>query len=74
MTLKQKAKDMRNAINDIELALRVNDDLEAILERFDEIPGHVVVRPKITLNELRQICSALSECCRIINSPEYVIL
>lgn len=72
MTLEQKAADMRNALDSIELALMgFEDNLLEIAELFETTSDDVIVWPKIKVGNLRQLATALAECNRIINSPEY---
>lgn len=72
MTLEQKAQDMRNAIDAIELALMgFQNNLLEISKLFATTGDDVVVCPKIKVKNLHQLATALAECNRIINSPEY---
>lgn len=73
MTLEEKAREMRNALDGIEMALMgFEDDLLEIGELFAATGGHVIVRPKIKVENLRQLTTALAECNRIVNSPEFI--
>lgn len=73
MTPQEKARDMRSAIDAMELAMMGWPELVDLPERWGE-PRH---RPDLkvsvpgTTEQVYRICDALSELTRIINSPEY---
>lgn len=73
MTLEEQARDMRSAIDAMELALMGWPDLIDLPERWGE-PRH---RPDLkvsipgTAETVYRICDALAELTRIINSNEY---
>ena len=75
LTLKQKAKDMRNAIDRMELALMGFGDLVELPRRWGEPRMGNHVRPLLELNagQVYEVCDALEELTRIINSNEYII-
>jgi len=75
LTLKQQAKDMRAAIDSIELALMGFGDLVELPHRWGEPRMGKHVRPLLDVNaeQVYQVCDALEECTRIINSPDYII-
>lgn len=71
MSLKDKAHQMRNALDAIELALHGDNDLEWMRELFEDAQDDVVVRVEMTARNLRQICVALDECNRLMHSGEF---
>ena len=75
MTLKEKARDMRNAINDMELALMGAPELIDLPERWGEprFMDHIYTTINIKASQVYRIGDALSELTRIINSPEYYL-
>ena len=76
MTLKQKAKDMRHAIDMMEGAMMGWDELMDLPENcaLDESDSDdLELEVKVTWKHLRRVLSAVGECNRIINSDEYVI-
>lgn len=75
MTLKEKARDMRNAIDAMDLALHGWPELIDLPEKWGE-PRHrpdLGVKVPGTTAQVYQICDALAEINRIINSDEYLI-
>lgn len=73
MTLEQKAREMRNALDGIELALMgFEDNLLELYELFATTGDHVIVRPKIKVESLRQLATALTECNRIVNTADFI--
>lgn len=66
-----KAQEMRDAIDQIELALMGLGEFADLPRLFDGASNEVIVAPKLKLGEVRRVCEALSECTRIINSPEF---
>jgi hypothetical protein len=76
VTLKQKAKDMRHAIDMMEGAMMGWDELMDMPENcaLDENDADdLELEVKITWKHLRRVLSAVSECNRIINSDEYLV-
>lgn len=79
MTNKQKAKDMRHAIDMIEGALfGLGDGCHGgqfvdIADLWVDARDDLELRPPMTLGQIRRVRAALSECTRIINSDEYLI-
>jgi hypothetical protein len=67
----RKAKEMRNAIDMIEGALMGLGDFVELPRIFDGSPDDLQIAPKMTVGQVRRVCSALEECTRIINSDEY---
>ena len=75
LTLKQKAKDMRNAIDAMELALMGFGDLVELPRKWGE-PRHrdeLGVKLPVNCGQVYRVCDALEELTRIINSPEYTL-
>ncbi len=66
-----KALKMRNAIDMIEGALMGLGDFVDLPALFEGSPDGLELRPKMTIGEVRRVCTALSECTRIINSEEF---
>lgn len=69
----RKARDMRSAIDAMELAMMGWPELVDLPEKWGE-PRHrsdVKVSIPGTVEQVYRICDALSELTRIINSPEY---
>lgn len=71
MPLKQKALEMRDAIDGIDLALHGIDNWDRLMELWDGARDGLKVQVAIEITVLRQIYAAMGECNRIINSPEY---
>lgn len=71
LTLEQKARDMRNAIDMIEGAMMGAGDFVDLPALFATADETVVLAPKMTVGEMRRVCNALAECTRIVNSDEY---
>jgi hypothetical protein len=68
---KIKAMEMRHAIDQIELAVMGLGEFVALPKIFDGASDDLIVMPKLKLAEVRRVCRALTECTRIINSPEF---
>jgi hypothetical protein len=73
MTLKEKARDMRNAIDMIEGAMMGLGDFVELPRVFADSPDGLKIAPKMTVGQMRRVCAALQECTRIINSDDYVV-
>ena len=71
MSLREKAMEMRNAIDGIELALHGIERLDHVRRLWDDADDDLKIKVEMDAGTLRQICTALDECNRIINSPEY---
>jgi hypothetical protein len=71
--LLRKARDMRNAIDQIESAMMGLGDFVELPRIFEGSPATLQIAPKMSVGAMRRICSALEECTRIINSDEYVL-
>lgn len=73
MTLEEKAREMRNALDGIELALMgFEDSLLEVGELFATTGDGVVMQLRIKAANFRQLTTALEECSRIVNSPEFI--
>jgi hypothetical protein len=75
MTLEEKARDMRNAIDAMEIAMMGFGELVDLPRTWGE-PRHrsdLGVTLKVNCGQVYQVTDALAELTRIINSPEYVI-
>lgn len=73
MTLAEKARDMRNAIDAMELAMMGFGDLVDLPEKWGE-PRHrddLGVNFPCTAGQVYRVCDALAELTRIINSDDY---
>ena len=74
MTPKQKIKEMRSAIDAMEIAMMGWPELLDIPENcaLDETDSDdIELEVKITWGHLRRVLGALEECTRIINSDEF---
>ncbi len=71
LTLEQKAKDMRNAIDGIELALMGFGNLVDLPPLFENQRLDLRLSVACTVQDMLQVCKALEECTRIINSDDY---
>lgn len=69
--LLSRAIQMRNALDGIELALMGYGDLVEMPRVFEGTSGDVRIHPVVTVEQMRRVCEALSECTRIVNSDEY---
>lgn len=75
MTLEQKAKDMRAAIDAMELAMMGFGDLVELPLKWGE-PKHrddLGVTLKVNCGQVYVVTDALAELTRIINSEEYTL-
>jgi hypothetical protein len=72
MTLERKALEMRNALDGIELALMGVENLSALPALFETTGENVQIVLRMTVGQMRQICAALGECNRIVNSPDFI--
>lgn len=73
MTLEQKAKDMRAAIDAMEIAMMGFGDIVDLPRKWGE-PRHrddIGVKLPVTAGQVYRVTDALAELTRIINSPEY---
>ena len=68
---KRKAREMRHAIDMIEGAMMGLGDFVELPRVFDGSPDELVLAPKMTVAQMRRVCTALEECTRIINSDDY---
>ncbi len=71
MTLKEKAKAMRDAIDGIENAMMGLGDFVDLPELFDGCRDDMEIAPRMKVGEMRRVCEALKKCTTIINSDEY---
>jgi hypothetical protein len=71
MTHAQKVREMRNAIDAIDLALHSDVDWEKQRTLFEDARDDLKIRIEMTVQNLRQLCDAKDECNRIINSTEF---
>jgi hypothetical protein len=75
MTNEEKARDMRSAIDAMELAMMGCPELIELPEKWGE-PRHrpeLGARVPMTAGQVYRICDALAELTRIINSDEYLV-
>lgn len=75
MTHEQQARDMRSAIDAMELAMMGFGDLVDLPEKWGE-PRHrddLGVMLPVTAGQVYRVCDALAELTRIINSDDYVV-
>ena len=72
--LKRKAREMRHAIDMIEGAMMGLGDFVELPRIFDGSPDELQIAPKMTVGQMRRVCSSLEECTRIINSNDYAEL
>lgn len=70
-TLREKALQMRNAIDMIEGALMGLGDFVELPRLFADASDELIIAPKMTVGGMRRVSSALAECTRIINSDEF---
>lgn len=76
MTLEDKAKEMRHAIDMIESAMMGWDELLDLPEKCamdDSDDDGIELKVGVTWGQLRRVLVALEDCTRIINSQEYLI-
>ena len=71
MTLREKAMEMRNAIDHIELALNGIDRFGSLDELWEGASADLLIKVSMTVGTMRQLRNAYDELNRIINSPEY---
>lgn len=69
--LTEKAKEMRSAIDHIELALNGIDRFESLGELWENAKPDLPIKVAMTVATMRQIRNAFDELNRIINSPAY---
>lgn len=69
--VRQRASEMRTAIDMIEGSLMGFGDLVDLPKLFDGHDGEVRLKITVTVAEMRRVCTALSECTRIINSEDF---
>lgn len=73
MTLKEKAKVMRDAIDRMELALMGFSNLESLPRSWGEPRHHAElgVTLKTNCGEVYRVTDALAELNRIVHSPDF---
>jgi hypothetical protein len=72
MSLQQKALEMRNAIDDMEIALSALGGLADVARLWCDAQDDLRIKVKMTVGNVRQIRNAYDELNRIINLPEYI--
>lgn len=71
MPLRDKALDMRNAIDIAELAMSGIENFERLADLFQDCRDDIEIKVPMTVGNLRQLQQGYSELNRIINSQEY---
>ena len=71
MPLPEKALEMRNAIDRIELALSSMNGFDNIARLWDDARDDLIVEVEMSVGTVRQFRTAYDELNRIINSPEF---
>lgn len=66
--IKSQHQQMRDAINDVELALN-GLEIDSIINLFENADNSVMI--KVPLGALRQLANCYPELNRIINDPEF---
>ena len=74
MTLQEKYTEMRNAIDAIDLALHGIDHIEDWKSIWEGARDDLLIKVEMDVLTFHQICSAMDECNRIINSSEFLPL
>lgn len=72
MSLHQKALEMRNAIDAIELAMSSMGGFEDLARLWEGAADDVQVCAYMTAGQVRQFYAVYGELNRIINSPEFI--
>jgi hypothetical protein len=75
VTDKERLRDMRNAIDAMEIAMMGWPELLDLPDLWGE-PRHrpdLGVKVAATTEQIYRVCDALDELTRIINSPEYTL-
>lgn len=67
----QRVGEMRDAIDMIEGAIMGCADFVDLPKTFEGCRDEMVIAPRMTVKEMRRVCSELKECTRIINSQDY---
>ena len=71
MSLAEKAIEMRNAIDHIELALNGIDRFESLNELWEGASADLPIKVSMTVGTMRQLRGSYDELNRIVHSPEY---
>jgi hypothetical protein len=74
MTLEEKYTEMRNAIDAADLALHGIDHIEELQSLWQDARDDLRIKVEMDVGTFRQICEALDELNRIINSDDYTPL
>jgi len=72
MPLYEKAIEMRNAIDGVELAFSGMEDFAKAADLWDGSRDDLEIKVQMRVGDLRQLRRAYDELNRIINSPEYL--
>ena len=72
MSIKEKAVEMRNAIDAIDLALHGIPNWDELISLWQDARDDLQIKIEMDVGTLKQIYEALCECNRIINSEEYM--
>ena len=72
MPLYEKAIEMRNAIDGVELAFSCMEDFAKAADLWDDSRDDLEIKVQMRVGDLRQLRRAYDELNRIINSPEYL--
>lgn len=73
MSIREIAREMRDAIDGIESAMMGLGDFIDLPDLFEDCRDDMEIAPRMTVGEMRRVCKTLEKCTRIINSPEYEI-
>ena len=71
MPLREKALEMRNAIDRIELALNGIDRFESLGELWEGASADLPIKVSMTVGTMRELRNSYDELNRIIHSPEF---
>ena len=71
MTRNEQYTEMRNAIDGIELALQGIHHLDELQALWQDARDDLKIKIEMDVGTFRQICTALDECNRIINSDDF---
>ena len=72
MPLYEKAIEMRNAIDGVELAFSGMEDFARAADLWNDSRDDLKIKVQMRVGDLRQLRRAYDELNRIINSPEYL--
>lgn len=71
MTVKQKALEMRTALDGIEIALMGVGGWDELRTLWQDARDDLTLKVQMDVRTMRQLCDALDECNRIVNEPEF---